>query len=86
MRVAPDDTDATLEGRTQTMFYKTSTRSTATLVAARRNPQRNDHRNAREDQLLARQLTEARRQAELARAAQLSSFERELLQAWATDY
>jgi hypothetical protein len=69
------------------MFYKSSTRSTATVVAARRKPaQRNDHRNASEDQLLARQLTEARRQAETARAAQLSAFERELLQAWATDY
>ena len=69
------------------MFYKSSTRSTATKIAARRKPaQRNDHRNASEDQLLARQLTEARVQAELARAAQLSSFERELLQAWATDY
>jgi hypothetical protein len=70
------------------MFYKRSTQSTAgTVVAARRKPaSRNDHRNASEDQLLARQLTEARRQAERDRAAQLSSFERELLQAWATDY
>jgi len=68
------------------MFYKSSTRSTATTIAARRKPQRNDHRNASEDQLLARQLTEARQQAERDRAAQLSSFERELLQAWATDY
>ena len=68
------------------MFYKSSTRSTATVAAARRKPQRNDHRNASEDHLLARQLTEARQQAERDRAAQLSSFERELLQAWATDY
>ena len=69
------------------MFYKSSTRSTATNIAARRKPaQRNDHRNASEDQLLARQLTQARQQAERDRAAQLSSFERELLQAWATDY
>ena len=68
------------------MFYKRSSQSTAVATVSRRKPLRNDHRNASEDQLLARQLTEARQQAERDRAAQLSSFERELLQAWATDY
>ena len=70
------------------LFYKRSTApatATATVVT-RRKPQRNDHRNASEESLLARQLAAARVHAERQRAAQLSSFERALMQAWATDY
>ena len=70
------------------MFYKRSTQSTASaVVTARRKPgQRNDHRNAGEEQLLVRQLAAARMQAERERAAQLSAFERDMLQAWAQEY
>ena len=69
------------------IFYKRSTAPvTATATVTRRKPQRNDHRNASEESLLARQLAAARVHAERQRAAQLSSFERELMQAWATDY
>jgi hypothetical protein len=69
------------------MFYKRSTQSaTAAAVAARRKPLRNDHRNASEGQLLVAQLAAARLQAERERAAQLSAFERDMLQAWAQEY
>ena len=69
------------------MFYKRSTQSTASaVVTARRKPVRTDHRNASEEHLLVRQLTEARLQAERERAAQLSAFERDMLQAWAQEY
>ena len=68
------------------MFYKRSTQSTASAVATRRKPARNDHRNASEEQLLVRQLAAARLQAERERATQLSAFERDMLQAWAQEY
>jgi hypothetical protein len=69
------------------LFYKSANRSTAaTAVATRRKPQRADHRNEGDGQLLVRQLAAARMQAERERAAQLSAFERELLLAWAQDY
>jgi hypothetical protein len=68
------------------MFYKRSTPSTSAAVVSRRKPQRNDHRNGSEEQLLVRQLAAARMQAERERAAQLSAFERDMLQAWAQEY
>lgn len=68
------------------MFYKRSSQSTATAVATRRKPLRNDHRNASDGELLVRQLAAARMQAERERAAQLSAFERDMLQAWAQEY
>lgn len=64
------------------MFYKSSDRST---VLDRQPSQRNDHQNPSEDRIAEGQLLEASRKAEETKRANLSVFEKELLQAWFQD-
>jgi hypothetical protein len=61
------------------MFYKSSNRST---VLDRAQAQKNDHQNPSEDALPQSDLVKANEQAEQAKRAKLSVFEKELLQAW----
>ncbi|MDB5321671.1 MAG: hypothetical protein JWN40_3302 [Phycisphaerales bacterium] len=64
------------------MFYKSSSRST---VLDRQPPQVNDHINPLEDEVIETQLIEAQRRSEKLKNPKLSSFEKELLQAWSQD-
>jgi hypothetical protein len=61
------------------MFYKSSNRST---VLDRPQSQNNDHQNPSEEALPQSDLVKAKQQAEAAKRAKLSVFEKELLQAW----
>jgi hypothetical protein len=64
------------------MFYKSSNRST---VLDRQESHRNDHINPSEDPQTEHALSQASRDAEQAKRAKLSVFEKELLQAWFQD-
>ena len=64
------------------MFYKSSSRST---VLDRPPVQANDHFNPLEDEIIETQLIEAQQRSQKLRNPKLSSFEKELLQAWSQD-
>ncbi len=64
------------------MFYKSSSRST---VLDRQPFQANDHVNPLEDEILETHLIEAQQRSQKLRNPKLSSFEKELLQAWSQD-
>lgn len=64
------------------MFYKSSSRST---VLERHQAVRNDPINPVEDEVIETQLIEAQRRSEALSNHKLSTFEKELLQAWWQD-
>jgi hypothetical protein len=66
------------------IFYKRSTPAPVAPPPVRRKPAVAAGHKSRENKLLDLQLVEARRQAD--QASRLSSFERELLQAWSQDH
>jgi hypothetical protein len=64
------------------MFYKSWRRST---VLSRPETGMNDQVNPAEDEVVETRLIEAQRRAESLENPKLSSFEKELLQAWSQD-
>jgi hypothetical protein len=64
------------------MFYKSSSRST---VLERQQINRNDPVNPVEDEVIETQLIEAQRRSEKLSNHKLSTFEKELMQAWWQD-